>query len=234
MDLCITAQEPFEPPKSKPFTPVARSSPTLTPTPTASPHRLHPLATAATTTASATAAPASPWSLSPLKPLPDAGLSSHLEFDLFVYDAANNDSSLTHPWDLPSSPLCISIDTTKAQLLALLRTRVPVPSSAAAAPGDSESVRRRTAPVRHPKLTEVIMYWTFRGAILPLGPDDADWHYRNPITKTDLLRRSEDEWFLLREMMAASGGALKCYLAIRGEVSTAKKMGYSRWFGGSG
>ncbi|KPM45784.1 hypothetical protein AK830_g832 [Neonectria ditissima] len=245
MDLCITAQEPFEPPKSKPFAPVTRASPT--PTPTTSPHRLHPLATAnITTTASSTNIVPSSWpavaaSSSPLTPLPDSGPSSHLEFELFIYDADNNDSSFTYPWDVPASPLCIAANTTKAQLLTLLRAHIPAPATAcdAIAPPESvsasASVRRRgNAPVRRPKLTQVVMYWTFRGTILPLGPDDADWHYRNPITKTDLLRRSEDEWFLLREMMAASGGALKCYLSIRHEMPVAKKTGYSRWFGGSG
>ncbi|KAI5457289.1 hypothetical protein BGZ63DRAFT_394387 [Mariannaea sp. PMI_226] len=77
---------------------------------------------------------------------------------------------------------------------------------------------RTTIPVRRPKLIAATLYWTFRGDILPLGEDDEDWHYRNPITKTDLLSRSESEWFLLREMMAASNGALKSYLAIRGEA----------------
>lgn len=226
MDLCITAQEPFEPPKSKPFTPVVRASPT--PTPRASPHHLHPLA----------ATLSSPSSLTPL---PNSGISSHLEFDLVIYDTAN-DSSLTHPWDLPQTPLRIPLDTTKAQLLTILRTRIPMPPSplpgantGSSLESEKTSSRRRTAlSLRRPKLLSVTLYWTFRGAILPLGPDDDDWHYRNPITKTDLLGRSELEWFLLREMMAASDGALKCYLAIRGETLAPKNTGFSWLFGGSG
>ncbi|KAF7545348.1 hypothetical protein G7Z17_g9238 [Cylindrodendrum hubeiense] len=226
MDLCITAQEPFEPPKTKPFTPVVRASPT--PTPRTSPHHLHPLA----------ATISSPSSLTPL---PHPGSSSHLEFDLVIYDAAN-DSSLTHPWDLPQMPLRIPLDTTKAQLLSILRTHLPMPPSnplaatnTVSSDSDKTSSRRRTAlSLRRPKLVAVTLYWTFRGAILPLGPDDDDWHYRNPITKTDLLGRSELEWFLLREMMAASVGALKCYLAIRGETPGPKNTGFSWLFGGSG
>ncbi|KAH7160623.1 hypothetical protein EDB81DRAFT_642668 [Dactylonectria macrodidyma] len=214
MDLCITAQEPFEPPKSKPFTAVARASP--------SPHHLHPLSSSSS---------ASPRQRSPR---PSGLLSSHLEFDLVVHDVAN-DSSLTHPWDMPETPLSIPLDTTKAQLLSLLRGRLPDHSNKAT----SYSSRRRTA-ARQPKLVAVTLYWTFRGSILPLGPGDDTWHYRNPITKTDLLGRSELEWFLLREMMAASDGALKCYLAIRGEVpavpkntAVSRNNGFS-WFRTSG
>ncbi|KAH7149780.1 hypothetical protein B0J13DRAFT_274690 [Dactylonectria estremocensis] len=221
MDLCITAQEPFEPPKPKPFTPVARASP--------SPHRLHPLS--------------SPSSSSPRqqRSKPTGLLSSHLEFDLVVHDVAN-DSSLTHPWDMPETPLRIPLDTTKAQLLSLLRARLPDHSSTSldTTSSNTTSSSRRRAAARHPKLAAVTLYWTFRGSILPLGLGDDSWHYRNPITKTDLLGRSELEWFLLREMMAASDGALKCYLAIRGEAPAAprntvvsRNTGFS-WFRTSG
>lgn len=148
-------------------------------------------------------------------PTPGPASGQSLSFDLVIHDPAS-DSSLTHPWDLPLQPLVISLDTTKAQLLHLLRDQLP-----------------NAAPrTRHrPKLQAVTLYWTFRGLIIPLGLSDADWHFRNPITKTEMLGRSEMEWYLLKEMMASSGGALKCYLAIRGEApSGAKRTAYARWF----
>ncbi|KAJ0140574.1 Uncharacterized protein HZ326_16554 [Fusarium oxysporum f. sp. albedinis] len=37
------------------------------------------------------------------------------------------------------------------------------------------------------------------------------------------MARSELEWFLLKEMMASSRGALKCYISVRGEHVPAKK-----------
>ncbi|KAJ3509077.1 hypothetical protein NM208_g15719 [Fusarium decemcellulare] len=89
---------------------------------------------------------------------------------------------------------------------------------------------RRGRAIRRQKLVEVTMYWTFRGMILPLGPNDEEWHYRNPITKTDLITRTELEWFLLKEMMVSSSGSLKCYIAIRGENPPAKKTS-AWWFG---
>ncbi|KAF4977900.1 hypothetical protein FZEAL_5648 [Fusarium zealandicum] len=210
MDLCITAEEPFayEPPKCKPFAPVSRPS-----TATASPPRHRK--------------PGPFASSSPLIPLPAAFPASELEFDLIIHDPSN-DSSLTHPWDLPQTPLRVPLNTTKVQLLDILRAHLPKRGEKDA----SEVTPRRSRALRRQKLVAVTLYWTFRGMILPLGPKDEDWHYRNPITKTDLLDRTELEWFLLKEMMAASGGALKCYFAIRGEATPVKKS-TGWWFGSS-
>lgn len=200
MDLCITAPEPFNcsPPGSR-----SRSSTT----PTSSPYRTHHSPGSAITTT--TSSPAALTQLPPVPPPKD------LEFDLVIYDPSN-DSSLTHPWDLPQQPLRIPLATSKSQLLQVLRTHLPYGKDR----------------IRRPKLAAVTLYWTFRGMILPLGPNDNEWHYRNPITKTDLLGRAEMEWFLLKEMMASSGGALKCYLVIRGEIVPVKKTG-TWWFGAS-
>ncbi|KAF5667587.1 hypothetical protein FHETE_5645 [Fusarium heterosporum] len=205
MDLCITAEEPFayEPPKTKPFAPVSRPA-----TGTNSPRK--------------TSSPRSFGSLTPLGPvLP----TSELEFDLIVYDPSN-DSSLTHPWDLPSTPLRIPHDTSRVHLLTLLRAQLPTSET-------SRGNGRRSRSVRRPKLIAATLYWTFRGTILPLGPSDKEWHYRDPITKTDIMSRTELEWFLLKEMMASSEGALKCYFAIRGETLPVKKS-TGWWFGSSG
>ncbi|KAJ4267364.1 hypothetical protein NW762_003469 [Fusarium torreyae] len=204
MDLCITAEEPFayEPPKTKPFTPVSSSPPRNT-TPRKSPR---PFATQSSPSL-----------------LPSISPASDLEFDLIIHDPSN-DSSLTHPWDLPGTPLRIPLDTSRVKLLALLRAQLPIPDT-------SNSKGRLSRSVRHPKLIAATLYWTFRGTILPLGPSDKDWHYRDPITKTDIMERTELEWFLLKEMMASSGGALKCYFAIRGEAIPKKTTGW--WFGSS-
>jgi hypothetical protein len=204
MDLCITAEEPFayEPPKTKPFAPVSRSTTGSNP-----PHK------------TSTSRPfGSPTPLAPILP------ASKLEFDLIIHDPSN-DSSLTHPWDLPSTPLRIPLDTSRVHLLTLLREQLPVAET-------STNKGRRSRPIRRPKLIAATLYWTFRGTILPLGPSDKEWHYRDPITKTDILGRTELEWFLLKEMMASSGGALKCYFAIRGEALPARKT-TSWWFGNS-
>ncbi|RGP76017.1 hypothetical protein FLONG3_5408 [Fusarium longipes] len=201
MDLCITAEEPFayEPPKTKPFMPV---SPSLTRAETRN-----------TSTSGRSATPTSPSTVA------EAG---ELEFDLIVYDT-DNDSSLTHPWDLPQTSLRIPLDTSRVHLLTLLRERLPTLESP-----NNKSRRARSA--RRPKLITATLYWTFRGSILPLGPSDKDWHYRDPITKTEIMARTELEWYLLKEMMASSGGALKCYIAIRGEaLPTKKTTGW--WFG---
>ncbi|KAH6877290.1 hypothetical protein B0T10DRAFT_464681 [Thelonectria olida] len=240
MELCITAEMPFEKPTSrpKPFSPVREAT---TPSPaTPPPHRLHPLASSPSPASSPTC------SHREHKQPP-----SFLEFDLLIYDpAGTSDSMLTHPWDLPPTPLRISLNTTKAQLASLLRAHLPVaspyPLGLATSGSDLQSLRSSvtnspsssSGANRVPKLVAITLYWTFRGDILPLGPDDRDWHYRNPITKTDLLCRSEAEWFLLREMMTASSGALKCYLAIQGDMGAAapstptptRKHNYGRWF----
>ncbi|KAF5022067.1 hypothetical protein F66182_5894 [Fusarium sp. NRRL 66182] len=198
MDLCITAQEPFayEPPKTKPFVPVSGST---SPRKTSTPHLV---------TTSASPAPLS------------AETVSELEFSLIVHDPSQ-DSSLTHPWDLPETPLRISLDTSRVQLLTLLRAQLPIPST-------SKSKSRRA---RRPKLISATMYWTYGGSIIPLGASDTKWHYVKPITKTDIMERTELEWFLLKEMMASSGGALKCYFAIRGEAMPKRSTGW--WFGSS-
>lgn len=132
-----------------------------------------------------------------------------LSFNLLIHDP-NLDSSLTHPWDVPDDPLTIPLGETRMQLLARLRTHLP----------------RKTRKL--PRLVTATLYWTYKGGILPLGEDEQEWHYRNAITKTDLLGRTEGEWFLLKEMMASSGGALRCYLGIRGEAEKEKK---GWWFG---
>jgi hypothetical protein len=242
MELCITAEMPFQPqhtPRAKPFSPVRQAASPAPATPP--PHRLHPLASSPSPASSATDSDREQ------KQDPE-----FLEFDLLVHDVAGtNDSMLTHPWDLPPTPLRIGLGTTKAQLVSLLRARLPVaspyPPGLATSGSDLLSLRHSvtnstggSSIIRVPKLVGVTLYWTFRGDILPLGPDDRDWHYRNPITKTDLLGRSEAEWFLLREMMTASSGALKCYLAIQGDMGIAaavpstptptKKLNYGRWF----
>jgi hypothetical protein len=201
MDLCITAEEPFayEPPKTKPFAPVSP-----------------PLTRAETRNTSASGRSGSPTSL------PTLTEAAQLEFDLIVHDPTN-DSSLTHPWDLPQTSLRIPLDTSRVHLLTLLRERLPVPES-------SNTKSRRARSIRRPKLIAATLYWTFHGSILPLGPSDKEWHYRDLITKTDIMARTELEWFLLKEMMASSGGALKCYIAIRGEaLPTKKTTGW--WFG---
>lgn len=110
---------------------------------------------------------------------------------------------------MPETPLTIPLTMTRTQLLAQLRTYLP----------------RKTRKLS--KLIAVTLYWTYKGDILPLGEDEREWHYRNAITKTDLLARTEMEWYLLKEMMASSAGALRCYLGIRGERE--KKGGW--WFG---
>lgn len=152
-------------------------------------------------------------SSTPMKPS-NAPPPKFLTFNLLIHDPAA-DSSLTHPWETPEHPLTIPLSTTRTTLLTLLRGHLP----------------RKTR--KHPKLVAVTLYWTYRGDILPLGPDDREWHYRNAITKTDLLDRTEQEWFLLKEMMASSDGALKCYLGIKGEetgwAANRKKGGW--WFG---
>ncbi|KAL4732556.1 hypothetical protein ACLX1H_001573 [Fusarium chlamydosporum] len=194
MDLCITAEEPFayEPPKKKPFEPVSR-----------------PLTRAETHNTSTSGGSRS------LARLPSLTEDSELEFDLIVHDPTN-DSSLTHPWDLPQTPLRIPLDTSRVHLLNLLRERLPLPET-------PNAKSRRARSIRRPKLIAATLYWTFRGSILPLGPSDKEWHYRDPITKTDIMARTELEWFLLKEMMTSSGGALKCYIAIRGEALPTKK-----------
>ncbi|CEI62994.1 hypothetical protein FVEN_g444 [Fusarium venenatum] len=202
MDLCITAEEPFayEPPKTKPFTPVSP-----------------PLTRAETRNTSTSGLSAYPTSL------PSIIGASELDFDLIIHDPNNNDSSLTYPWDCPHTPLRIALDTSRVHLLNLLREQLPLP--------ESKKSRRARSTCR-PKLIAATMYWTFRGSILPIGLSDKDWHYHHPITKTDIMARTELEWFLLKEMMASSGGALKCYIAIRGEILPTKKT-TGWWFGGT-
>lgn len=218
MDLCITAQEPFaySLPTSKPFTPVPQAS-------------------------SARATPKSPLhhhdehASSSTQPKQQQTLT----FDLIIHDPSNNDSALTYPWDLPLQPLSIDLDTTKVQLLQILRDHLPCrnrassngSSSSSSSSSGSGSGSSGISNSRKPKLRQVTLYWTFRGSILPLGLSDDEWHYRNPITKTEMLPRSEMEWYLLKEMMASSDGALKCYFAILGEAQApVKKTSYTKWF----
>ncbi|KAF4447637.1 hypothetical protein F53441_8841 [Fusarium austroafricanum] len=155
-------------------------------------------------------------------PLAHTSPVSKLEFDLIVHDPSN-DSALTYPWDLPSKPLSIPFDTSRVHLLTLLREKLPVP--------EASNKSRLGRHVRRPKLAAAMLYWTYRGTILPLGPNDKEWHYRDLVTKTDVMTRSELEWYLLKEMMASSGGALKCFIAIRGEALPDKISGW--WFGGN-
>ncbi|KAF5010188.1 hypothetical protein FDECE_3629 [Fusarium decemcellulare] len=219
MDLCITAEEPFafEPLRSKPFSPVL-------PAPAA----------ADSPRGRQTQTPGPFSSAASLIPLPAAAPVTDIEFGLFIHDSSN-DSSLTHPWEVPDEPLRIHVNTTKGQLLNQLRARLPIPVPASTknnGKGNPGVAPRRGRAIRRQKLVEVTMYWTFRGMILPLGPNDEEWHYRNPITKTDLITRTELEWFLLKEMMVSSSGSLKCYIAIRGENPPAKKTS-AWWFGSS-
>ncbi|KAM0415670.1 hypothetical protein ACHAPT_013370 [Fusarium lateritium] len=205
MDVCITAQEPFscEPTGSKPFEPVQTSS-------------------KAANDASASAS--APLLLGDESPTAAAAANpKELEFELIVHDPSN-DSSLTHPWDVVQEPLSLPVDSTKSQLLNLLRTQLPIPPST-----KKTGTFRLGRTLRRQKLVAATLFLTFGGLVLPLGPKEEDWHYRNAITKTNLLERSEGEWYLIKEMIAASSGSLKCYIVIRGEEpSTRKSSGW--WF----
>lgn len=205
MDVCITAQEPFscEPIGSKPFEPVQTSQ------------------KAANDASASASAPL----LLGAKPSSSASKPKELEFELITYDPSN-DSSLTHPWDVAQEPVRLPVGSTKSQLLNLLRTQLPVPSAS----GKKTGTFRLSRTIRRQKLTAATLFLTFGGVIVPLGPKEEDWHYRNAITKTDLLERTEGEWYLIKEMIASSSGSLKCYIVIRGEVpSNRKSSGW--WFG---
>ncbi|TVY65219.1 hypothetical protein Focb16_v015886 [Fusarium oxysporum f. sp. cubense] len=139
----------------------------------------------------------------PLVSLPPV---SQLEFDLIVHDPCH-DSTLTGSWDPLPTPLSIPLNTSRVHLLNLLRDKLPVV--------EASSKNRLSRQ-------------TYGGKIYPLGPSDKEWHYRDLITKTDIMARSELEWFLLKEMMASSRGALKCYISVRGEHVPAKKT--SGWW----
>ncbi|RSM13435.1 hypothetical protein CDV31_005855 [Fusarium ambrosium] len=201
MDVCITAQEPFscEPIGSKPFEPVQASQ---------------KAANSASTAAS-----------SPLLSVAADPKPNELEFELITYDPSN-DSSLTHPWDVAQEPIRLPVTSTKSQLLNLLRTQLPTPTSA-----KKTGTFRLSRTIRRQKLDVATLFLTFGGVVVPLGPKEEDWHYRNAITKTDLLERTEGEWYLIKEMIAASSGSLKCYIVIRGEApSNRKSSGW--WFSG--
>ncbi|RSL70045.1 hypothetical protein CEP54_002086 [Fusarium duplospermum] len=203
MDVCITAQEPFscEPIGSKPFEPVQTSQ-------------------KAANDASSASAPL----LLGAESCPDATAAvKELEFELITYDPSN-DSSLTHPWDVAQEPIRLPVNSTKSQLLNLLRTQLPTPTSA-----KKTGTFRLSRTIRRQKLDAVTLFLTFGGVVVPLGPKEEDWHYRNAITKTDLLERTEGEWYLIKEMIAASSSSLKCYIVIRGETpSNRKSSGW--WF----
>ncbi|KAJ4308241.1 hypothetical protein N0V84_012213 [Fusarium piperis] len=200
MDVCITAQEPFscEPTGSKPFEPVQTSQ------------------KAANSSSASASAPLLLGAKTPDdKP-------KELEFELITYDPSN-DSSLTHPWDVAQEPVRLPVGSTKSQLLNLLRTQLPVPPSA-----KKTGTFRLSRTIRRQKLDAATLFLTFGGTVTPLGPKEEDWHYRNAITKTDLLERTEGEWYLIKEMIAASSGSLKCYIVIRGEAPSGRKS--SGWW----
>ncbi|KAF4415075.1 hypothetical protein FACUT_13705 [Fusarium acutatum] len=157
-----------------------------------------------------------PGDAKPLVPLPPV---SQLEFDLIVHDPCH-DSTLTGSWDPLPTPLSIPLNTSRVHLLNLLREKLPVV--------EASSKNRLSRQVRRPKLISATLYWTYGGKIYPLGPSDKEWHYRDLVTKTDIMAHSELEWFLLKEMMASSRGALKCYISVRGEHLPAKKT--SGWW----
>ncbi|KAF4334842.1 hypothetical protein FBEOM_11327 [Fusarium beomiforme] len=152
----------------------------------------------------------------PLAPHPPV---TNLEFDLIVHDPCH-DSSFTGSWDPRPTPLSIPLNTSRVHLLNLLREKLPV--------AEGSNKNRRSRQIRRPKLISAVLYWTYGGKIYPLGSSDKEWHYRDLVTKTDLMARSELEWFLLKEMMASSRGALKCYISVRGETLPAKKS--SGWW----
>ncbi|KAM6526229.1 hypothetical protein FSOLCH5_002357 [Fusarium solani] len=87
---------------------------------------------------------------------------------------------------------------------------------------------RLSRTIRRQKLAAATLFLTFGGVVIPLGPKEEDWHYRNAITKTDLLQRAEGEWYLIKEMIASSSGSFKCYIVIRGEVPSNRKS--SGWW----
>ncbi|KAF6519930.1 hypothetical protein NW760_014303 [Fusarium oxysporum] len=138
----------------------------------------------------------------PLVSLPPV---SQLEFDLIVHDPCH-DSTLTGSWDPLPTPLSIPLNTSRVHLLNLLREKLPVV--------EASSKNRLSRQVRRPRLISATL--------------DKEWHYRDLVTKTDIMARSELEWFLLKEMMASSRGALKCYISVRGEHVPAKKT--SGWW----
>ncbi|CAM1509354.1 Fc.00g030930.m01.CDS01 [Cosmosporella sp. VM-42] len=137
-----------------------------------------------------------------------------LEFNLFIHNPSA-ESSLTPSWDVPDLPLRVSRATRLDTLLVTLRSKLP-PSP--------------NRPKRPLKLAGATLYWTYRGDIVPLQADEKDWYYKNAFIKSDLLGRTELQWYDMKEMILASEGALKCYLAIRGE----EEMRRGWWFFGKG
>jgi hypothetical protein len=71
-------------------------------------------------------------------------------------------------------------------------------------------------PLRRPKLDFVRVYLIASGGeVVPLCRDDADWHFKRGLAKCDLSGRSDADWRQLKDLLLATAGTLKCYIAIK-------------------
>lgn len=185
---------------------------------------------------------------SPRRPLFEAAPARSpprcLSFNLFVYDV-ESDSSLTPTYSIIPAALDLPVLVSKDTLLETLRTYLPVagvsqtnlretPSNSplnTTTPGPSsskETPRKRahswkTAVFyrrpRRPSLAVATLYLTYDGLVVPLSPCEAEWHYKNVLSATELLGKTEAEWAVLKEFIVAAGGELKCFINVRARGS---------------